>query len=148
MSGGRLKKVPLGGGQPIVIGDTPDPRGASWGDDGGILISPNNGGGLFRVPAAGGRMEPASQPDLSRKEDGHRWPRLLPGGKAALISVQPQSGRESQRSIDVLTLATKERKALVQGGSYPVYAGGFLFFGRSGQILAAPFDLDRLEMTA
>jgi dipeptidyl aminopeptidase/acylaminoacyl peptidase len=34
----------------------------------------------------------------------------------------------------------------VQGGSYPVYAGGFLFYGRSGQVLAAPFDPDRLEL--
>jgi serine/threonine-protein kinase len=147
VSEGKLKKVPLAGGQPIVICDAPDPRGASWGEDGKILLAPNNAGGLFRVPASGGALETASEPVAAKKEDGHRWPRLLPGGKAALFSVQPQSGRESQRTVEAMNLATGQRKTLVQGGSYPVYAGGFLFFGRSGQVLAAPFDPDRLELT-
>jgi Tol biopolymer transport system component len=146
VSEGKLKKVPVAGGQAVVICDAPDARGGSWSEDGTILLSPNNAGGLVRVRASGGPPEPAGQPDPSRQEDGHRWPHVLPGGKAALISVQPLSGREAQRRIDVMTLATGERKTLVQHGSYPVYAGGYLFFGRSGQILAAPFDPDRLEL--
>jgi serine/threonine-protein kinase len=146
-SEGKLKKVPLNGGQPVVICDAPDPRGASWGDDGTILVAPNNAGALYRVRASGGTLEPVTKPDSSRKEDGHRWPRLLPGSKTALFSVQPQSGRESQRIIEGLNLVTGERKTLVEGGSYPVYAEGFLFYGRAGQILAAPFDPDRLEIT-
>src|SRR3990172_2450734 len=117
-SEGKLKKVLLSGGQPVVICDAPDARGANWGDDGTILLAPNNAGALFRVRASGGALEQVTQPDASRKEDGHRWPRLLPGGKAALFSVQPQSGRESQRTIDALNLVTGERKTLVEGGSY------------------------------
>ena len=143
---GKLKKVPLAGGQAVVICDAPDPRGASWSEDGTILLAPNNSGGLFRTRAAGGPLERATQADPSHDEDGHRWPRFLPGGKAALLSVQPLSGRESQRRIDGLKLATGERKTLVQGGSFPVYAGGYLFYGRSGQILAVPFDPERLEL--
>jgi serine/threonine-protein kinase len=146
MSEGKLKKILLAGGQASVVCDAPDPRGASWGEDGILLLAPRNGGGLFRVRAGGGPLEPASQPDLARGEDGHRWPRMLPGGKAALISVQPQSGRELQRNIDSLNLVTGERKTLVRGGSYPVYAEGYLFYGRGGQILAAPFDPDRLQL--
>jgi dipeptidyl aminopeptidase/acylaminoacyl peptidase len=45
-----------------------------------------------------------------------------------------------------LNLVTGERKTLIEGGSYPVYASGLLFFGRSGQILAVPFDPERLEI--
>ncbi|HSF19508.1 MAG TPA: protein kinase [Vicinamibacteria bacterium] len=145
-SEGKLKKVLLSGGQPVVITEAPDPRGASWGDDGTILLAPNNAGGLFRVRATGGDLEPATQIDRARSEDGHRWPRLLPGGKAALFSVQPLSGRESQRKIDALNLVTGERKTLIEGGSYPVYASGLLFYGRGGQILAVPFDPERLEV--
>jgi serine/threonine-protein kinase len=137
----------LSGGQPQVICDAPDPRGASWGEDGTILLAPNNAGGLYRVRATGGTLEPVTEPDPSRKEDGHRWPLLLPGARTALFSVQPQSGRESQRRIDGLDLATGERKTLIEGGSYPVYAGGLLFYGRSGQIFAVPLDADRLEIT-
>jgi serine/threonine-protein kinase len=146
-SEGKVKKALLSGGQPVVICDAPDPRGASWGEDGTILLAPNNAGALYRVRASGGALELVSQPDVSRKEDGHRWPRFLPGGKTALFSVQPQSGRESQRTIEAMSLETGERKTLVEGGSYPVYAEGFLFYGRAGQILAAPFDPDRLELT-
>jgi serine/threonine-protein kinase len=146
-SEGKLKKVPLKGGQPVVICDAADPRGASWGGEGTILVAPNNAGALYRVRASGGTLEPVTKPDGSRNEDGHRWPRLLPGGRTALLSVQPRSGRESQRTIEALNLVTGERKTLLQGGSYPVYAGGFLFYGRSGQILAAPFDAERLELT-
>lgn len=146
VSEGKLKKVPVAGGQPTIISDAPDARGASWGDDGMILFAPNNAGGLVRVPTSGGTPVAASQPIVAQKEDGHRWPRLLPGGASALISVQPLSGRESQRTIDAINLATGQRKSLVQHGTYPVSAGGFLFFGRSGQILAAPFDADRLEL--
>jgi serine/threonine-protein kinase len=146
-SEGKLKKVALSGGSPAVIGDAPDPRGASWGDDGTILLAADNAGGLARVRASGGPMEPATQPDRGRKEDGHRWPRLLPGGKAALFSMQPVSGRESQRTIEAVNLATGERHTVVHGGSYPRYAGGFLFFGRAGQLFAVPFDPQRLEAT-
>ena len=141
VSGAKLKKVPLDGGQPVVICDAPDPRGASWSEDGKILLAPNNAGSLFRVPASGGVPESVSQPDVARKEDGHRWPRLLPGGRAVLLSIQPLSGRESQRSIDALNLATGQRKTLVQGGSYPVYAAGSSFSAaaaRSWPLLSTP----------
>jgi serine/threonine-protein kinase len=61
--------------------------------------------------------------------------------------VQPVSGRESQRTIEAVNLVTGERHTVVHGGSYPRYAGGFLFFGRAGQLFAVPFDLQRLEAT-
>jgi serine/threonine-protein kinase len=144
-SEGKLKKVALSGGAPAVVADAPDPRGASWGDDGTILLAPNNSGGLARVRAFGGPTQGATQPDRGKKEDGHRWPRLLPGGKTALFSIQPVSGREAQRSIDALDLSTGKRRTVVHGGSFPTYAEGFLFFGRSGQIFAVPFDAERLE---
>ena len=145
-SEGKLKKVPIAGGQPVVICDAPDPRGASWGADGTILFPPQNSGGLFRVSASGGKPERVTTPDPARAEDGHRWPHLLPGGRAALLSVMSTSGREAERSIDAVSLATGERHRLVAGGSRPVYADGYLFYGRAGELLAAPFDPERLAL--
>ena len=43
---GKLKKVAIGGGQPTVICDAPEPRGASWGDNGTIVFAPAVRGGL------------------------------------------------------------------------------------------------------
>jgi len=145
-SEGKLKKVPISGGQPVVICDAPDPRGASWGPDGTILFPPGNAGGLYRVAASGGIPAVVTRLDPARREDGHRWPQILPGGKAALYSVQPTSGREVERSIEAVSLATGQGRKLVTGGSHPLYAGGYLFYGRAGEILAAPFDTERLEL--
>jgi serine/threonine-protein kinase len=141
----KLKKVPLDGGQPVVICDAPDPRGASWGEDGTILLAPNNAGGLFRVSASGGALEPVSQPDLSRKEDGHRWPQVIPGGKAALFSVQPQSGREPQRTIEALNLVTGQRKTLVRGGATRSTREASFRPGWTDP--RGPFDPERPELT-
>jgi len=46
---------------------------------------------------------------------------------------------------DAVSFATGERRTVVHGGSFPVYAEGFLFFGRAGQVFAVPFDPQRLE---
>ena len=145
-SEGKLKKVPIAGGQPVVICDAPDPRGASWGADGTILFPPQNAGGLYRVAASGGTPQRVTTPDPARAEDGHRWPQILPGDKAALFSVQPSSGRESERRVEAVSLASGERHRLVTGGSHPQYADGYLFYGRAGELLAAPFDPERLAL--
>ena len=50
---GKLKKVLLSGGQPVVICDAPEPRGASWGDDGTIVFAAGVRGGLSRVVGSG-----------------------------------------------------------------------------------------------
>lgn len=86
-------------------------------------------------------------PDAARKEDGHRWPLILPGGKAALFSVMSLNLREEERTIDVVLLETGARRTLVRGGSYPRYVDGYLLYGQAGALLAAPFDLSRLELT-
>jgi Tol biopolymer transport system component len=144
---GKLKKVPLLGGEPTTICDAPDPRGASWGDDGTILFAPASNGGLWRVAAAGGKATQATTPESARGEDGHRWPFLLPGSKGALFSVQDPSGREEKRTIEAISLQGGERHTLLRGGSYPLYVDGYLLYGQSGSLLAAPFDPRRLELT-
>ncbi|MGH9175341.1 MAG: protein kinase domain-containing protein, partial [Vicinamibacterales bacterium] len=77
---GRLLRVPSAGGQPIVICDAPEPRGASWGEDGTIVFAPGVFAGLSRVPASGGT--PVTLTTLHpNTEQGHRWPLLLQGGR-------------------------------------------------------------------
>jgi hypothetical protein len=36
---GKLKKITVGGGAAITLCDAPNPRGASWGDDGNIIAA-------------------------------------------------------------------------------------------------------------
>jgi serine/threonine-protein kinase len=146
-TGQKLKKVPLDGGTPIVLADAFAGSG-TWGDDGTIIYRPSNAsfaGGLWRVSAGGGTPTPLTTPDTSRQEQGHYWPQMLPGSKAVLFTAVSTSSRAR---IDVLSLASGERKTIVADGSYARYvASGHILFVRSGVVLVAPFDPVRLEVT-
>src|SRR6185369_9832384 len=62
---GKLKKITVGGGDPVTICDAcsghDNSRGGSWAEDGTILFSPIPRSALFRVPSAGGPREPLTQ---------------------------------------------------------------------------------------
>ncbi len=145
-SSGKLKKVSVYGGAPMTLCDAPNPRGGSWGPDDTIVFTPNTTTGLSRVPAAGGTPEELTAP--GDEERSHRWPHVLPDGKAVLFITQASDGTYDDASIEVLSLATGERKVVHEGGSVPRYLPtGHLVYVREGTLFAAPFDRDRLETT-
>ena len=144
-SEGKLKRVPIAGGKPAVICDAPQPRGATWIDDDTIVFTPSVFSGLFRVPASGGSPAPLTTP--APTEESHRWPVMLPGGRAVIFGAMPLQFDEQRATIDVLRLDTGERRTLLRGGIYPRFVDGQLLYGYAGRLLAAPFDLTRLELT-
>lgn len=54
----KLKKVPVSNGPPTVLGDAPNPYGGSWGTDGTIVFSPNEGRRPARIHEGGGTAAP------------------------------------------------------------------------------------------
>jgi len=137
-SEGKLKKVSIGGGLPKTLSDAPFPRGGSWGPNDNIVFAPNNATGLYRVSANGGTPELFTILD-PETEEGHRWPDLLPGGRAVLFSVKDQQ-------VVVHSLETGERRIVAQGGGHARYIPtGHLVYAEEGTLLAVPFDLERLE---
>jgi serine/threonine-protein kinase len=146
-AGGTLKEVSLSGGAPLTLCSAPSNRGGSWGFDGSIIFSPSPSSGLFRISAAGGAPKPLTAPDHKQGEISHRWPEILPGGKAAVFTIFTGAGLESAR-IGVLSLETGERRMLVRAGAYARYfPSGHLVYARAGGLQAVPFDLQRLEVT-
>jgi serine/threonine-protein kinase len=147
MTDQKLKKVPLQGGTPIVLADAFQGSG-TWGDDGTIVYKPANpsfGGGLWRLPASGGTPTALTTPDSSKGEQGHYWPQMLPGSQAVLFTAFSTATRSR---IDLLSLASRERKTLVEDGYFGRYVPtGHLLFVRAGALLAVPFDLGRGEIT-
>jgi len=142
---GKLKKVPIGGGPPTTLCEAAN-RGASWGPDDTIVFAPNATAGLFRVSAAGGTPEPLTK--LAPTERSHRWPFLLPGGKAVLFSIQPVGASYDDALMAVRSLDTGEQRIVARGGSSPIYLPtGHIVFGRAGTLMAMPFDLRRLDAT-
>jgi Tol biopolymer transport system component/predicted Ser/Thr protein kinase len=146
-SDGKLKRVSIAGGQPSVICDAPEARGASWGADGTIVFTPGAFTGLARVPATGGAPAPLTTltPDV---EESHRWPVTLPGGRAVIFGALPAGHRDEQSAtIELLHLDTGVRRTLARGGIYPRYVDGHVLYASGRRIVAAPFDARSLELT-
>jgi len=140
-----LKKVQLAGDTPVNICGVSNPRGASWGDDGTIVLSPFYYAGLSKVSANGGTPMPLTKLDKSKGERNHRWPFVLPGGKAALFTIGVGRGW-SEASIGVVRLDTGERKVVLRGGFGARYLPtGHLIFGRGDALYIIGFDLQKLE---
>jgi serine/threonine-protein kinase len=145
----KLKKIPAGGGPPSNIADVAAFRGASWGDDGSIVFAPYSAGGLFRVSATGGRPEALTTANRTALEKTHRYPEVLPGSKAAIFtSYTSDITSIDDATLELVSLETGQRRVLLRGAAQAKYvASGHLVFGRSGSLVAVPFDLRRLAIT-
>jgi len=141
---GKLQKISVEGGSAFVLCIAGIAEGGSWGEDGNIIAALINGGGLSRIPSAGGQPTPAT--DLQGGEVSHRWPQILPGGKAVMFTAG-STGAYDTASIEVMSLADHRRKTLVQGGTFGRYLlSGHLVYVNRGTLFAVPFDVDRLEV--
>ena len=146
-SGGKLKKVALGGGAPTVLADVRNLRGASWGDDGTIVFSPEAYSGLWRVSSSGGVPQALAELDAASGERNHRWPDVLPGSRAVLFTVGT-GGTLNDARIVVQSLDSGKRTTIVEGGTNPRYIpSGHIVYSRDGALTAIPFDLKRLQAT-
>jgi serine/threonine-protein kinase len=141
---GKLKKVPLSGGDPVTLCDVADVIGANWGEDGNIVFGSINSG-LRQVSAEGGEPRSFLEPDTERGELDFHYPQILPGGGAMLITRHDKSG---VFGIEVYSFATKERKRLLEDAFYGRFTPtGHLVYGRGYSLFAAPFDLGRMEVS-
>jgi serine/threonine-protein kinase len=149
-----LKKISLVGGSPVTLCDAPGPGSAktgSWGSEGTIVFSAGAGAGgvaLYRVSSVGGEPELLATPDLDQGEDRYFAPRILPDGENVLFSIRYPAAASYQ--IAVLSLETKEQKNLLANGRQAHYLPtGHLVYELSatGNLVAVPFDLARLEVT-
>jgi eukaryotic-like serine/threonine-protein kinase len=142
-----LVKVAASGGPPVEIVDTGvNPTGGAWGVDNTVIFAKNDG--LYKVSAAGGGSVErlTSKADAADAISGYIAPRVLPGGKAVVFYLRKGADWASDR-LAVLSLETGEQKILIGGGS-PLYASsGHLLFARGTTLMAAPFDLKRLQVT-
>ena len=128
---GELKKWSLLGGEPVTICEVGIGRGASWGEDDTIVFGKRPG--LWRVSSNGGIPEP-----LIPEGDLH-FPQILPGDKAVLF--------QDWRRTKVLSLDTGEQSTLMESVRKARYLPtGHLIYQQGNSLLAAPLDLDALEL--
>ena len=146
-STGKLKKVSVSGGTPVTLCDAPNNRGGTWTPDNSIIFAPSPSTGLMRVSAAGGTPVPFTRLDPSKGERSHRWPKALPGGRGVLFSSGDPVGNLYDFPISLALLKTGEAKVFPLRGTNVRFVPGYLVFTRGETIFAAPFDLQKLEVT-
>jgi Tol biopolymer transport system component len=146
---GSLRKISISGGGSTTLADgIAGLKGADWGDDGWIYYCPSPAFGLWRVRADGGAPEKLTDPDAAKGEKTHRWPAVLPGSRAVLFVVGTSSITSfDDARIEALRLSDRSRHTLISGGTSPRFLPtGHLLYERAGQLLAIPFDPDRLTV--
>jgi len=97
---GKLKRIDVSGGRPLVVTDAATGRGATWNRDGVILFSPGVSNPIMRVSANGGRAEALTEVNTGGTGSDHRWPQFLPDGRRFIFSS---------------TLGTQETKGIFIG---------------------------------
>jgi serine/threonine protein kinase/Tol biopolymer transport system component len=147
-STGRLMKVALNGGAVTTICPAEEGRGGAWAEDGTILFAPRPDGPLFRVSSDGGTPTQATTLDTASKEATHRWPQVLPGGRAFLFTVHSGPSASDAGTIVGQWTSDGKRTILHRGGLYGRYApSGHLLYVHQGSLFAAQFDVERLQVT-
>jgi hypothetical protein len=118
---GKLKKVSVQGGASVPLCNSAFVAGGSWGADGNIIAALTSNSGLSRIPSEGGA--PSRISELSPGEIAHRWPQILPGGKAVLFTVftMANAGNDGA-NIEVMSLTDNQ----IMVASYTVKGDSFL----------------------
>jgi serine/threonine protein kinase/Tol biopolymer transport system component len=145
---GKLKKISVRGGAPIVLCDAASARGGDWGEDGTIIFPTQFTSPLYHIPAAGGTPVAATHLDGARSEITHRWPQFLPGDKAVLFTASSDNNFFGHSSVEAAPLDTGVPKVLVENAYFGRYlTGGYLAYVSQGTVFVAPFDPQALKVT-
>jgi eukaryotic-like serine/threonine-protein kinase len=145
-AGGKLKRVDVAGGPPVVVADASAARGATWLPDGTVVFTPGVTNGLQRVAASGGAAAVfLTNLDSARGESSHRWPQFLPAGKRFIYYVQSTGSRVGGTYLGSLD-RPQEKTQLTESPYNALYAPplghypGYLLFLRDNTLIAHPFD--------
>jgi len=132
-SGNEVKKIAVDGQAAVLLATIINPMGADWGIDDRILIG-NEGGDLSSVSAEGGATE------VLRERGLFLYPSILPGGDGVVVN--------DEGGARVVDLARDQDHVIRSFASGARYVGsGHLMWSRWSTLFAAPFDLDRWQVT-
>jgi serine/threonine-protein kinase len=144
-----VRKLPLGGGAPVMLCPTEASTGATWGDDETIYFVATSPGGVLRIPAAGGQPQDAVKIDFPKGERAHRHPFAVQGTRTILFtSLTGDAETFDDAYIVAVDTKSGRRQTLVEGGTHPRYSpSGHLVYARGGNLLAVRFDPTRLAIS-
>ena len=143
-AGGKLKKVEASGGVVQTLCDAPYGRGGSWNREGVILFTPGIHDVIYRVPDGGGQGVAVTKIKKPGVYAGSRWPYFLPDGRHFLyVGLE---GDDPKGRVYAASLDSPDAKLILDDNSAADYANGYIFFTKDGNLVAQPFDPDRLTL--
>ena len=155
---GGLAKLPLvEGGTPVVVCSSCAAQSGAWGSDGKIyFLNPSSGeasspgslGGetaLWSVSADGGSPSEVVRLDADDSGD-YRYLRILPGERTFLATQSTDQEPGEPRVVAFSSENGKVRTLVEQGSDARYSASGHLIFARNASLVAAPFDVQSLEI--
>ena len=135
-AGGKLKKVAVTGGPPVLICDAGTGADGSWGNKDVIVFDGAGADPLRRVAAGGGAVTVAALADSAAGERNVGWPEFLPDGRHFVYLATGSTAQLKLASLDA-----KETHVLFPCDSRAQYAApGYLLFSRGGTLVAQGFD--------
>jgi len=142
---GKLRRVAVAGGMPVVIAEASQPFGAVWLPDGHIVFAASERGGLMRVIEGGGEAEPLTLPSADTGEVRHCWPALAPGGRALLFTVATSPHDEAPARIALMPIGQRTAWQTILDNADIARAASpdYLAFSRGTEIHAVAFDRAR-----
>ena len=131
---GFLKKVPVGGGTPLILCEASNPNGGTWTADGKIIFADSEGSGLKWLPQEGGDVQVLRVEGARGYFGEFSYPSVL-NDKYLLV------GSSAPRGIDAISLDSGNRVRLIDQGGDPHYSStGHLLFTRYGRLMMIRFD--------
>ncbi|MEO6238927.1 MAG: protein kinase, partial [Vicinamibacterales bacterium] len=152
---GRLQRIAVEGGPPVVLAEAADARGGTWSPSGVIVFAPLfRDSPLMRVPDVGGAVQPVTILDREHGDITNRWPVFLPDGihfVYSVLSMRDERGGIYVGSVNEAPARSNQR--LFASDSGALYASldegrpGALLSVGNGRVELRPFDPARRVLT-
>jgi serine/threonine protein kinase len=145
---GKLKKIALDGGTPVVIADgITSPKGLTWGTDHNIYYAPSFSSGIVRISDGGGTPQAVTKLQADKGELADFSPDLLPDGKTLLFTAF-SGGNLDEGTLVAQKIGSDQRKVIVaKGADAHFFAPNHLLYMTAGNLLAVEFDPAKQETT-
>jgi Tol biopolymer transport system component len=142
-----VRRISIRGGSARTVVDSGAANGqVAWGQDDRLVLAINNR--VWTVSADGGPRTLLTTRDSARRHVRYGFPDILPGGKAALITIWKGATTLDSAVLGIVTIPDGKVTELGVRGTFPRYSGtGHIVYATiDAWIFALPFDARSLRV--
>lgn len=140
---GLLQTIAIGDETPVVRATAAGAAGATWTGN-QIVFGGGSDGGLWQVDLDSGASRSVVAPRANTPEVRFGWPEVLPAGKGIIFTVMTPAGSAAA----ILDPGASRYRVILEDSAFARYSPtGHLVAERKGQLVAAPFSIDRGQVT-